>query len=266
MGQQKPTLIACACAALLAAAVVPGCSVIGYGVGSAIDAGTPAVTLQDSVVVGSQYIGKRLTLLTRDRQSITGICTGWVKSEDTTYMRRYDQAVAAGLTPALDEPITVVTMEAESLYGSMAGYRIAPPPARYRDLKARAATSWQLCLRLEGAGADTALMLNSVKAIVTTDAQVFTPDSLQYNLALGRITTGDGFVLVNWRRSISDSVTGQYSSVSARDSVVVPASDIARVEISNDRKTKRLLGKLGLLFDAIMVVLIAAEGDGLGGQ
>lgn len=262
MKHARSTIAAGLCVALLAGSALSGCcGVLGYGIGAAIDKKAPAVTVQDSVAVGAQYLGKKLTVTTRDKQSIAGTCIGLVRAEDTTYLGRYDQAVAAGLAPPLDAPVTVVTAEARSLDGYLTGFLVAAPPARAGGQRARGRPAWQVCMRAEGAAADTALLLNSVKAIVTEEARVFTVDSLQRNLAAGQIPTGDGLLLVNWRRSISDSVTGEYASVSARDSLVVPLSDVTRLEIWNSRNAKKMLGGLGLMIDVVILAVMVAAPD-----
>jgi hypothetical protein len=175
--------------ALLSCSTFTGCSVIGFGVGSLIDAGTPAKRVQDSVDVSALRAGRKVTLTTSDGFSVTGKCGGWIQRTDSVYLMRYERAVENRLTPARESPVTVVTSDTQQFDAMLMGFQVNTERRDFRDRGPKPADPWEVCLRANGAATETCLALRNINAIKVPDGGAFPSEALSTRLAAGSVPT-----------------------------------------------------------------------------
>jgi hypothetical protein len=108
--------------ALLLSLEISGCSLIGYGIGSAIDAGRVGRTRPgDRSLILKLEPGSKLMIRRADGSTVAGTYHGLLETPDSDYAKGYaawrDTATLAFRPPQIGEPIRIVRKESNSMAG-----------------------------------------------------------------------------------------------------------------------------------------------------
>ncbi len=113
-------------ALLLLSPAVSGCTVVGLGVGAALDAGKGKPLVPQALNTGEVKPGKRITLTLRDDSKVSGTFRGVVAVPPEAYAVSYDRARADlgndATLPCLGEEVVIVMDSGDTVTGRLLGF------------------------------------------------------------------------------------------------------------------------------------------------
>ena len=216
-----------------------GCSLIGLGIGAAVDSGKPSRKEIPSWEVHSIKPGTKLTIFLNSGELLTGKYIGMLPLPEEEYRRLYSEAKAGdcAILPDLGEEISVEQSQGQELRGELLGFE-------YQTL---------LLGMLPKSDEPSRIPQNTIVSITDSSGRLILPEPLQELSRAGKIPVRSKISLVSENRTVDNKLRP--------DTALVDFYEISQVQI-HLKKSGKMTGLLvGAIIDFAVIIVVIASAD-----
>lgn len=202
---------------ITAALATCGCTLIGLGIGAAIDKSHKSVDTVEGWRITRIAKGTPVQVLLRDGRQVQGIFNG-LRFDGTEYAQRYEKRqkqAEAGVLPPLGDAITVSSRKGKTIAGRLEGFELV-----------------SITLRPEGGAPPLDVPFEKVAAVSYAGHEPLSGAQLQ-------TLSGRGALPLRNRLAVGD--------------VLVSVEDVSRIEVPRHGHAKAIGALIGLVVDGIII-------------
>lgn len=223
-----------------------GWSVVGFGMGAAIDASKPPTRHIDDDFLNKARKDKLITATMTDSTAVIGRYEGATTLPDSLYAESFDRAgVAPDVSPHPGDTVTITTDMTTRTVGVFQGYDLKPRNREIGDYRYAYGAFVPTVFRLgdPATGDTTDVFLHRIRSISTTDSSV-------YDMAHLRGMAESDQLPLRTALLVSSEAGPHY----------LPPNRIATIDQPNKRNAKWKLLAIGAIIDATTIAIIALTG------